>query len=119
MDIAPAHEKMGVADFPSVWNQRARKGMSLHWDGNNCSVDERNLSAGFGTGATPATLDRDGLFRIADYSGIPREPPPFPRDRIDAHLAAGEAVYGEYCRTCHGTARARSARPATDLRSGR
>ena len=57
MDTAHAEEMNGVADFPSVWNQKARKGMWLHWEGNNCSVDERNLSAGFGTGATPATID--------------------------------------------------------------
>jgi mono/diheme cytochrome c family protein len=104
MDTAPAHERLGIADFPSVWNQKARKGMWLHWDGNNCSVDERNLSAGFGTGATPATLDRDNVLRIADYLWDTAKPPAFPRDRIDRELArAGEAVYDEYCRRCHGT----------------
>ena len=103
MDMAPAHEKIGVSDFPSVWHQRARKGMSLHWDGNNCSVDERNLSAAYGTGATPVTLDRDGLFRIADYLWSTAVPPPFPPDRIDqSQAAAGARVYGELCRTCHG-----------------
>lgn len=103
MDTAPAHEKVGVSDFPSVWNQRARKGMSLHWDGNNCSVDERNLSAAYGTGATPATLDRPSLFRIANYLWDTAVPPPFPPGRIDQALVpAGARVYREYCWTCHG-----------------
>src|SRR5690606_13648594 len=67
MERAPDGEKVGTADFPSVWNQRWKEGMQLHWDGNNTSVDERNLSAGFGTGATPATLDAESLLRIADW----------------------------------------------------
>lgn len=103
MDVAPAHEQLGVSDFPSVWNQAARTGMWLHWDGNNCSVDERNLSAGLGTGATPATLDRDSLLRIADYLWDDAKPPPFPAP-IDASLARqGERVYQQYCWSCHGT----------------
>jgi hypothetical protein len=107
MDRAPASEKVGVVDFPSVWNQRARKGMWLHWDGNNCSVDERNLSAGFGTGATPATVDTKSLLRIADFLWTEAQPPAFPGARIDTTLAAaGAPVYREYCQTCHGTPRA-------------
>ena len=38
MDRARADELIGNVDFPSVWNQGAREGMQLHWDGNNCSV---------------------------------------------------------------------------------
>ncbi|MEO7192734.1 MAG: di-heme-cytochrome C peroxidase [Vicinamibacterales bacterium] len=104
MEHAPDSEKVGVADFPSVWNQRARKGMSLHWDGNNCSVDERNLSAGFGTGATPATVDAVSLLRIADWLWQDAQPPAFPAIRIDPDLAIrGEPIYQEYCQKCHGT----------------
>ena len=103
MEHASPAERQGVVDFPSVWNQRARKGMWLHWDGNNCSVDERNLSAGFGTGATPATLDKKNILRIADWLWT-AQPPKFPEDKIDAALAArGEPVYRQYCLRCHGT----------------
>jgi mono/diheme cytochrome c family protein len=102
METAPAHERVGIADFPSVWNQKARKGMWLHWDGNNCSVDERNLSAGFGTGATPATIDRANVFRIADYLWT-ATPPAIPPKHLDAALAReGEPIYREYCWSCHG-----------------
>jgi mono/diheme cytochrome c family protein len=104
LDNAPAEQMVGIADFPSVWNQKARKGMLLHWDGNNCSVDERNLSAAFGTGATPPTLDRVGVLRIADYLWDVAKPPPFPPAHIDAALAReGEPIYQQYCWTCHGT----------------
>ncbi len=103
MDKATDRELLGNADFPSVWNQGPRKGMWLHWDGNNCSVDERNLSAGFGTGATPATIDRDSVFRIADWLWEEAQPPPFPADKINPQLASqGEAIYRRYCRNCHG-----------------
>ena len=103
MKKAPERELLGNSDLPSVWNQKARKGMWLHWDGNNCSVDERNLSAGFGTGATPATLDRDKLLRVADWLWNEVKPPAFPADRINAELAAeGKEVYRDFCWSCHG-----------------
>ncbi len=103
MKKAPERELLGNSDLPSVWNQKARKGMWLHWDGNNCSVDERNLSAGFGTGATPATLDRDKLLRVADWLWDEAKPLAFPADRINAELAAeGKTVYREFCLSCHG-----------------
>lgn len=103
MDDAPDREKVGTADFPSVWNQRWKEDMQLHWDGNNTSVDERNLSAAFGTGATPTTLDKEKVLRIADWLWDEAEPPAFPEDRIDPELAdEGEAVYEAECWSCHG-----------------
>ena len=52
MHLAPEKEKKGNADLPSVWYQKGREGMQLHWDGNNNSVEERNKSAAIGAGAT-------------------------------------------------------------------
>jgi hypothetical protein len=75
--------------------------MQLHWDGNNTSVDERNRSASFGTGAIPPTLDRVALKRTADFL-LDATPPAYPY-LIDAALAAkGRPVYAEYCADCHG-----------------
>lgn len=105
MTHAPEREKRGNVDFPSIWNQQFRKGMHVHWDANNCSVDERNLSAGYGTGATPATLDKEKMLRIADWIWD-AEPPAFPQDRINSDLAAeGEPLYRQYCWECHGNGR--------------
>ena len=71
-------ETVGTADLPSLWNQRMRRGLWLHWDGNNNSVDERNKSAAIGAGATPDSLDlprsigsRTG-FSISSRRRIPR-----------------------------------------------
>ena len=101
MDKLPEEEWIGVCDFPSIWHQRPRRGLQLHWDGNNTDVDERNHSASFGTGALPPTLDRPALKRTADWE-LDAAPPPYPYP-IDAALAAkGKAVYTEYCADCHG-----------------
>ena len=62
-----AGSSVGNADFPSIWNQRIREGMSLHWDGNNPSLFERNISAAIGAGATPVSLDLPRMQRIADW----------------------------------------------------
>ncbi len=52
MASAPESEQIGTTDLPSIWYQRKREGMQLHWDGNNTSVEERNRSAAFGTALT-------------------------------------------------------------------
>ncbi|HXJ14220.1 MAG TPA: hypothetical protein VNH19_18235, partial [Candidatus Limnocylindrales bacterium] len=102
MAKADPKELMGNADFPSIWNQGPRKGMQLHWDGNNTSVDERNLSAAFGTGAYPPTLDVPLLLRTAKWLET-AQPLPYPYP-VEASLAwKGVTIYKEYCAGCHGT----------------
>lgn len=97
----PERELWGAADFPSIWNQGPRRGMALHWDGNNNLVDERNKSAAFGTGTTPASLDVAQLDRIEHWLDTLKAPAyPYP---IKQELAAnGRAVYQrEGCGECH------------------
>ena len=96
-------ERVGMSDFPSVWNQRARRGMQLHWTGNNSRVEERNRSAALGTGATPPTLDRASIKRMEDWL-LDAKPPAFgDHFPIDRELAArGAPVYERYCSDCHG-----------------
>ena len=102
----PSSELIGAADLPSLWNQRPREGMQLHWDGNNPSVDERNLSAALGAGVTPVTVDHRRLARVRRWIWtLPPPRYPFP---IDTALAArGEAVYARHCRSCHADHRFR------------
>ena len=82
----PPRESVGIVDFPSLWLQgpRAAAAMRLHWDGNNDSVEERNRSAAFGTGAVPTLIDRKSLRFIADWLRSDKNQPPkypFPIDR--------------------------------------
>ena len=101
LDDLPHSELIGAADFPSLWNQAPREGLQLHWDGDNDSVDERNLSAGLGAGITPVTVDYAGLKRVRDWIWT-LPPPPYPYD-VDASLAArGATVYQQECLACHG-----------------
>jgi hypothetical protein len=96
-------ELNGSADFPSIWEQRPRDGMHLHWDGNNTSVDERNLSAALGAGVTPVTVDIAAIKRVRAWIWN-LSPPPFPvpaaidRSKIDN----GRQLFAEYCAGCHG-----------------
>jgi mono/diheme cytochrome c family protein len=96
-----ADDTIGTADLPSLWNQRPRQGMWLHWDGNNNRVEERNISAALGAGATEDSLDHDSLQRVADWIwdfGAPR----LPLDRIDAsRVESGRSVYQAECASCH------------------
>ncbi len=97
----PERERFGVVDFPSIWLQRPRQGMKLHWDGNNTSVEERNRSASFGTGAFPPTLDRVGMKRIEDWL-LDKQPPEYPFPINEALAAKGKPLYQQYCSDCHG-----------------
>ena len=98
--LLPAHELIGAADLPSLWNQKPREGMHLHWDGDNDSVDERNLSAALGAGVTPVTVDHDNLRRVRDWIWtLPPPPYPYPIDRSLA--ARGAGIYQTHCLDCH------------------
>ncbi len=105
LEQIPERERIGVVDFPSIWLQRPREGMQLHWDGNNTKVQERNRSAAFGTGALPPILDRDSVRQVEEWL-LDVEPPSF-KDLFPEHIdqakaADGKAVYEAKCAYCHG-----------------
>ena len=94
-------EISGLVDFPSLWDQEARKGMWLHWDGNNNSVQERNKIAAISAGATEDSLDLAGLQRTEDWI-FALKPPDFPLDRIDwSRYESGHQIYQTSCSVCH------------------
>lgn len=94
-------DSIGSADYPTLYNQKPRIGMQLHWDGNNDVVEERNISAAIGAGAEPASLDIPEMMRIRDWI-LTLQPPKFPADRIDAAKAQrGQAAWKAACADCH------------------
>ena len=122
LDNLPPAQLTASSDYPSLWNQKPRGDnfMELHWDGNNPSLDERNLSASLGAGVTPVTLDRAALHRVADWAKtLPVPAYPLPID--EARAARGAQVYAQYCTDCHGDHRFRAGviDPATMTRLGK
>ncbi|MFM1891685.1 MAG: hypothetical protein RLZ44_762 [Pseudomonadota bacterium] len=96
-------ELLGAADFPTIWNQAKKQGMQLHWDGNNDRVEERNLNASFGTGATPRLIDHQAVARIQSWNATATPPAFGDHFPIDRELAAkGAPIYRQYCADCHG-----------------
>lgn len=94
-------QTVGTVDLPSLWNQRVRRGLWLHWDGNNDTVEERNKSAAIGAGATPKSLDLASLRRIEQWIDV-LQPPDFPADRVDwRRIPEGATTYQKYCAECH------------------
>ena len=68
-----------------MWNQGPRDGFYLHWDGNNDSLFERNISASLTAGVTEESVNFPNLERVARWlQELP--PPAYPFD-VD-----GEAV---------------------------
>lgn len=102
--LAPEQDGLvGAVDFPSVWNQGIREDGWFHWDGNNASLTERNISAALAGGASEWLFEHSSVERVADWlRDLP--PPPFPGE-IDQDLAArGEQIYRETgCGACHDT----------------
>jgi len=102
----PLSELTGASDFPSLWNQAPREGMELHWDGNNDSLAERNLSASLGAGVTPVTIDHPRLDRVREWAKT-LPPPAYPWAVDGAEAARGKPLYERYCQECHADGRFR------------
>jgi hypothetical protein len=96
----PREELIGASDFPSLWNQKPREGMHLHWDGDNTSVDERNLSASLGAGVTPVTVDHASLQRVHDWIWT-LPPPKYPFAIDGARCSRGKTIFDSQCAQCH------------------
>ncbi|MBR0682632.1 hypothetical protein GXW74_19220 [Roseomonas eburnea] len=97
---------IGAADFPTVFHQRERQGMQLHWDGNNPSLAERNLSAAVGAGlrldrATEA--DHASIRRVATWLlDLPAPPSPMRATADAGAVTEGSRIYRQHCAACHG-----------------
>jgi hypothetical protein len=94
-------EPVGVVDFPAIWQQQILVDHYMHWDGNNNSIDERNLSAALGAGSSPESLDLPRIARVRAWI-MPLPPPkwPFaepPADKVEL----GKTVYQANCAECH------------------
>ncbi len=107
----------GVADFPAIWNQQAKLGMRLHWDGNTNVLQERNIISALALiGPRLEYMDVERLNRVADYS-LGLLPPRYndlapgvytgkgedaPRiTKRQADISAGRVLFENRCAGCH------------------
>jgi hypothetical protein len=97
-------EKVGAVDFPSIFNQgpRGKQMMELHWDGNNASLQERNLSAALGAGVTEQSVDHASIERVAGWLEN-LHPPASPYRPNQEQVEAGRQIYMAHCAACHGS----------------
>jgi hypothetical protein len=96
---------VGTARFMSIWNQAEQEGIWHHWDGNNDSLDERNLSAAIGAGVAldPPSFDFPGIERVKQW--VLQHPPPRYPFPVDLALAgSGKPIYERMCASCHDPA---------------
>jgi mono/diheme cytochrome c family protein len=99
MDVA-GDDRLGTVDFPSLWDQRARVGHLLQWDGLNDSTWERNVAAAIVGGATTETIDTEELQWTTEFLLDLKSPAyPFPID--EALAARGAPVFEAQCARCH------------------
>ena len=100
-DIAiPESELIGTVDLTSIWNQRPREGLQLHWDGNNDSIHERNFSAAIAAGATRENVDIKGMERVEDWlMDLPAPQYPFAID--ETQVDRGQRLFEQTCAECH------------------
>jgi len=94
-------DSIGTTDLPSIWNQKPRDGMHLHWDGDNTSLEERDKSAALGAGITPATMDLRSLTRVENWLRETLQPPPYPYTIDRTAAAQGASIYAAHCAACH------------------
>lgn len=94
-------EAIGTARYASIWNQAIKRDLPLNWDGNAPRIQDRNVGAAFGAGATPESLDLDAIARVQGWL----EKLPSPRWPFEPPAAAlverGAEVYQHYCYECH------------------
>ncbi len=103
----------GIVDFPAIWNQKARIGMRMHWDGNTDVLQERNIVSALALiGARLDYLDYPRLMRVSNWSeGLlpPRYEDLMPesvrgvgKPAIQSELAArGAVIFKNECANCH------------------
>ncbi|MDY7093232.1 MAG: cytochrome c [Acidobacteriota bacterium] len=96
----PDDGSIGTVDLPAIWNQRAREGMYLHWDGNNNAIRERNYAAAMAVGATPDSVLPDHFKIVTDFV-LQLPPPAFPGTIDEEKSARGWEIFKAQCASCH------------------
>jgi hypothetical protein len=96
----PDDGTIGTVDLPAIWNQQARVGMHLHWDGNNNDIQERNYAAAMAIGATPDSVIQANFDKVTQFV-LQLPPPKYPFPVDTARAERGWALFQSNCANCH------------------
>jgi processive rubber oxygenase RoxA-like protein len=122
MTSMPVDNTTGQADFPSVWNLKARKGegLFLNWSCDTPAVRSVLIDSALGLGARPNDWFLHRMEQLDDFlSAWPAPKYPFP---IDENLAkAGAPIYARLCAECHDPGAPRTNRliPIAEIKTDR
>ena len=97
----PDDGTIGNADIPSIWNQDARQGTSIHWDGLARDLFEVEISSAIGDGARDQYLDIPSLREVQAFL-MASEAPDYPLPVDQQLAAAGDELFSAHCQDCHG-----------------
>ena len=96
----PLDNTIGNSDMVPLWNMKIRRGMSLHWDGLNTSVDEVVLSSAIGDGSSYKYIERENLKRMQDWI-TDLAPPKYPFYINQELVTRGAEIFASQCASCH------------------
>lgn len=103
----PDDGSIGTADYPSLWNQRIRDGMYVHWNGSGNDIRAEHLLSAY-----PVNMGAHGFLprnfeKLHSYIATLSQPAfPFP---VNLELAqAGRKEFETYCSECHAIGGART-----------
>lgn len=96
----PDDGTIGTSDYPPLYNQGAREGQYLHWNGSSDRIRQDDLMSAYplnlgAAGFLPESMDRV----IAYLHDLP--PPAFPFPVDAARAERGRTVFDAACASCH------------------
>ena len=96
----PDDGSIGTSDYPPLWNQAARDGQYLHWNGSSNSLHEDNLMSVYPLNLGPSGFLPESFEKVTSYlHSLPPAKYPFAIDAVRAKK--GRAIYMQHCSDCH------------------
>ncbi len=96
----PDDGTIGTSDYPPLWNQQARAGFWLHWNGSGNNLTDENHLSVLPIIKSADEFDPHGFARLVSFLRD-LQPPKFPHPVDPAKAARGKAVFTQHCAACH------------------
>ena len=96
----PDDGTLGTSDYPPLWNQKARGGLWLHWNGSGNNLHDEDLLSVLPIIKAPGEFDPRGFERLVAFLRD-LQPPKFPHPVDPAKAEVGQALFTRHCADCH------------------